>query len=795
MTDVPHLSRGDGEVIEIDSSTYENKKSKDPRIFTTISLSNSPRATSHSDPNPSPNVQARALVDCGSTHEVLGTQFADRTGLPVTALLTTGDVYGFDGQPRSVAHDAKLFIDEDQESTRFLVTKIKDAYNVILGMPWLQKNGHRINWKDGSLQPKNTTSPPIGDTAAIASSMPTTTPNRPCAVEGKARNIDKAALTEDHISENKPPQCEYDTKNSLILVSDDKLLHPRDNYNQTSDEPHDLTKSLNETKTTLKTHTIKALPLAADQTVSPTPKNTPDRLYAVEGNARNLGEGALIDSHIDEIKPPQCEYDTEKSRLVETDDKLLHPRNNFEQDLPMNDLRPVATTPVVLPSPKNTPDQLNAEEGKARNLGKGAHTEGLISVIQPPQCEHATVLNPSFVTDNKLLHPLNSYEPEICAVAPSWNISAKLAAEAGKDTIEKSAEELMPTRYHCYINMFRKQNAMTLPPHRRYDFWVDLIPGATPQAAKIIPLSPAEEKALDTMIDEGLEKGTIRRTKSPWAAPVLFTGKKDGNLRPCFDYQRLNALTVKNRYPLPLTMELVDSLRNAERYTSLDMRNGYNNLRVKEVDELKLAFICKRGQFKPLVMPFGPTGAPGYFQFFISDIFRDKIGKDLAAYLDDLLIYTPAGVDHEQVVEEVLKTLAGHSIWLKPEKCRFSQREIAYLGLLISKNQVPMDPVKVSAVKDWPAPKNVTQTQRFLGFANFYRRFISNFSKITRPLHELTQDDVKFDWTPKRDEAFEILKQAFTTAPVLKIADPYKAFVLKCDFSDFALGAVLSQEH
>lgn len=238
------------------------------------------------------------------------------------------------------------------------------------------------------------------------------------------------------------------------------------------------------------------------------------------------------------------------------------------------------------------------------------------------------------------------------------------------------------------------------------------------------------------MIDKGLSKGTIQRTTSPWAAPVLFTGKKDGNLCPCFDYRKLNALTVKNKYPLPLTMELVYRLRDAENYTCLDMRNGYNNLCISEGHEKQLAFICKRGQFEPLVMPFSLTGAPGYFQFFILDIFRERIGKDLAAYLDDLLIYTPRGVDHEKVVTEVLEILQAHNIWLKPEKCKFSKKEIDYLGLLISKNKVRMDPIKVTAVTDWPIAKNVLQIQRFLGFSNFYQRFNNGFSKITRPLHD-----------------------------------------------------------
>jgi hypothetical protein len=156
--------------------------------------------------------------------------------------------------------------------------------------------------------------------------------------------------------------------------------------------------------------------------------------------------------------------------------------------------------------------------------------------------------------------------------------------------------------------------------------------------AVIIPLSPDENTALNTLVNEGLANGTICQTTSPWAAPVLFTGKKDGNLHPCFDYCKLNVVTVKNHYPLPLTMGLIDSLLDADTFTKLDLHNAYGNLRVAKGDEDKLAFICKAGQFAPLTRPFGPTGAPGYFQYFIQDIMLGRIGKDIAAYLDEIMI-------------------------------------------------------------------------------------------------------------------------------------------------------------
>ncbi|WAR55033.1 hypothetical protein PtB15_4B652 [Puccinia triticina] len=384
-------------------------------------------------------------------------------------------------------------------------------------------------------------------------------------------------------------------------------------------------------------------------------------------------------------------------------------------------------------------------------------------------------------------------DKQISTAKTSWSTSARLTA-AGKAAIAtRTVEELVPQSYHRFIDMFRKYSAKSLPPQRKYDFCVDLVPRATPQASQIIPLSPAENQALDTPIAEGLASGTIWRTTSPWAAPVLFTGKKDGNLCPCFDYRKLNALTVKNRYPLSLTMDLVESLLDADTFTKLDLRNAYRNLRVAEGDEDKLAFICKAGQFAPLTMPFGPTGALGYFQYFMQDILLGRIGKETAAYLDDIMVYTQKGSDHTAAVNRILETLSKNQLWLKPEKCEFSKPEVEYLGLLIACNRIRMDPAKVKAVTEWPAPRNVTELQRFIGFSNFYRRFIDHFSGKTRPLHDLTKAKTPFVWDDQCNSAFKCLKTAFTSAPILKIADPYKPFILECDCSDFALGAVLSQ--
>ncbi|PLW43215.1 hypothetical protein PCANC_06998 [Puccinia coronata f. sp. avenae] len=311
--------------------------------------------------------------------------------------------------------------------------------------------------------------------------------------------------------------------------------------------------------------------------------------------------------------------------------------------------------------------------------------------------------------------------------------------------------------------------AQGLPPRHQYEFCVELMPDAVPQASLIIPLSPAKNKALDTLINDGISNGTICQTTSPWAAP--------------------------NKYLLPLTMDLVDSLLDADTFTKIDLQNAYGNLRVAEGNEDKLAFICRSGQFAPLTMPFGPTGAPGYFQYFMQDILLGSIGKDVVAYLDDIMIYTKKGLNHEDAVQTVLDTLSKHTLWLNPEKCEFSKGEVEYLGLLISCNRIQMDPPKVKAVSNWPPPHNLTELQQFIGFAKFYWWFIKQFSHVVRPLHNLTKKDSSFNWTPECQSAFNNLKKSFTTAPILKFANLYRPFVLECDCSDFALDAVLSQDY
>jgi len=279
------------------------------------------------------------------------------------------------------------------------------------------------------------------------------------------------------------------------------------------------------------------------------------------------------------------------------------------------------------------------------------------------------------------------------------------------------------------------------------------------------------------------------------AAPVFFIKKKDGSLRLVQDYRALNSMTVKNKYPLPLISELVSQLCRARNFTKLDVRWGFNNVCIKPGDEWKAAFWTNRGLFEPLVMFFGMTNSPATFQTMMNDIFRNLIVEGIVVvYLDDILIFTKTKEEHEQAVRRVLQVLKENKLFLCPEKCEFCKQQIEYLGLVISENEVSMDPVKVAGVREWPTPENKTDIQAFLGFVNFYRRFIRDFSTKARPLFDLTRSEQVWTWSGKEQAAFEDLKTAVTTAPVLVSPQESDPFRIEADSSDFATGAVLSQQ-
>ncbi len=252
--------------------------------------------------------------------------------------------------------------------------------------------------------------------------------------------------------------------------------------------------------------------------------------------------------------------------------------------------------------------------------------------------------------------------------------------------------------------------------------------------------------------EEALNIGFIRPSTSPVAAGFFFVEKRDGSLRPCIDYRGLNNVTVKFRYPLPLVPAALEQLREAKIYTKLDLRSAYNLIRIKEGDEWKTAFSTTGGHYEYFVMPFGLANAPAVFQSFINEIFRDMLNQYVIAYIDDILIYSKSEDEHIEHVRTILTHLHEHQLFVKADKCEFHVQHTTFLGYHISHHGVEMDNSKIQAVTGWPQPSTIKELQRFLGFANFYRRFI----------RKLQHDCITVDISPEGETIqVEMVKRSY----------------------------------
>jgi hypothetical protein len=310
---------------------------------------------------------------------------------------------------------------------------------------------------------------------------------------------------------------------------------------------------------------------------------------------------------------------------------------------------------------------------------------------------------------------------------------------------------------------------------------------------KIYLLNPSEQKQLDEFLKEQLETGRIQPSKSPMASSFFFVKKKDGTLRPVQDYQKINEMTIKNRYPLPLISELIDKLSEAKYFSKMDVRWGYNNIHIKDGDTWKAVFRTNRGLFEPLVMFFGLTNSPATFQTMMNNIFREEIAEGwVVIYMDDILVFSKDKNEHQEQVKRILEKLRQHQLSLKAEKCYFEKEEIEFLGLIISEKGIRMDPRKVKAITDWPIPTTKRELQQFLGFVNFYRRFVKGFAKIAKPLTKLT-GKTDWLWTELQQKVFQELKNEVTSERVLIIPKPGRPFRMETDASNFAIAAILSQ--
>mgnify|MGYP000635714642 FL=1 len=305
--------------------------------------------------------------------------------------------------------------------------------------------------------------------------------------------------------------------------------------------------------------------------------------------------------------------------------------------------------------------------------------------------------------------------------------------------------------------------------------------------------SPVIQKVIKDEVQKMLDKGVIEPSCSPWASPVVIVKKKDGTHRFCVDYRKLNDLTHKDAHPIPRLQDCLETLRGAKWFSTLDLHSGYWQVAMDEKDKEKTAFATTSGLYQFTVMSFGLTNAPASFQRLMELILTGMSTEQLQLYLDDVLVIGALFREALRNLCLVFHRAIRANIRFKPTKCSLFQKQVQFLGHVVSHHGISCDPAKLKSVARWPVPKTPTDVRSFIGFCAYYRRFIKGFSEMTAPLFELTKKDVPFDWTEERNQAFEALKEALMNPPVLTYPQPEGEFILDTDASLLGLGAVLSQ--
>ncbi len=347
-----------------------------------------------------------------------------------------------------------------------------------------------------------------------------------------------------------------------------------------------------------------------------------------------------------------------------------------------------------------------------------------------------------------------------------------------------------------FSDVFPADLPLELPPSRPgIDHRIDIIPGSEPPSRPPYRTTLPEQDELKKQLADMIKHGFIRPSKSPYGAPTLFVKKKDGGLRMCIDYRALNKITIKNKYPLPHQEELFDRLHGAKWFSKIDLRNGYHQVRMHPDDIPKTAINTRYGHFEFLIMKDGLCNAPATFMNLMQSICQPYLDAFVIVFIDDILIYSKTQEEHLQHIRQVLELLKKNQLYAKKSKCEFMKEEISFLGHRFSARGVEMEEDKIQAIQEWPTPTSVLEVQQFLGLCNYYRRFIHHYSHIAAPITALTQKNIPFQWNSQAQAAFEELKRAMASRPILLTPDPSKPYIVCTDSSGFAIGASLNQDH
>ena len=440
----------------------------------------------------------------------------------------------------------------------------------------------------------------------------------------------------------------------------------------------------------------------------------------------------------------------------------------------------------------NVPVRLANFGDKSVQLCKG-QTVAVVQPVDPEDIEELddnieTSVSSDSVSDSQSPGLVASVE-EDCIELPAHlseivsNVSPQIT-ESEKHKIKK----LLHKYQHCFVGEDGVLGKTTLVKHR-----IDT-GNAAPVKQRLRNPPIHLQDAVDKEIEKLLKKGIIEPSDSPWSSPLVAVSKKDGSVRLCTDYRKVNALLVnKDAYPLPKIDECLETLSGASYFCSLDLASGYHQVAMHEADKERTAFVCRAGLFQYTVMPFGMNNSPATFERLMEITLAGLQWKTLVLYLDDILTFSPTVEEMLARLEEVFKRFEKANLKLKPSKCKLFQTSVEFLGHVVSNEGISCDPKKIEAIDQWQTPKNVKAVRSFVGFCQYYRKYIKDFSNIAAPLYHLTRKRAKFEWNETCENAFLTLKESLVSAPVLAYPTREDEFVLDCDASLYGIGAVLSQ--
>lgn len=379
------------------------------------------------------------------------------------------------------------------------------------------------------------------------------------------------------------------------------------------------------------------------------------------------------------------------------------------------------------------------------------------------------------------------------------NQTTNITADAEPDLNDTDLNEFQKNKIKTLIQSFR--DVFTNKPGRTTTLrhQINLIPGSQPHNSPPFRYAPARRQIIEDNLKEMLDQDIIIPSHSPWASPVVLAPKKDGTLRFCIDYRKLNAMTIRDAYPIPRIDDTLDSLQEARFISTLDLRSGYWQVEMDQNSRQKTAFVTHKGLFEFKVMPYGLTNAPATFQRLMDIVLAGLKWQCCLVYIDDVIIYSPTFEQHITDLHKVFQALRHAKLTLKASKCHFCRREMRYLGHIITQAGIKPDPNLIDSVIKFPTPKRLKDLQSFLGLTGYYRRFIKNYAKIAEPLLKQLRNSINTNhhikWNAECENSMQMLKNKLTQAPIMNTPNFEYPFILEVDACEYGLGAVLTQEY